>query len=374
MRLDDFTLEKWLNPRDPTAKYNLGASCVKAFHLDEFFELVGGDANEFYERELKGMSLHYGHFFGMDRLLEAVSSLYRDASPRDVLTAHGGTGANHMVISELVEPGDRVVVLMPTYQQHYALPASLGAEVRHLWLRPENDYLPDSGELKRAVGDRTKLVVLANPNNPTGAFIGEPMLREVAGIAEKAGAWVLCDEIYRGLGDGYMPSIVDVSEKGIATSSMSKVFSMAGTRVGWIVTKDRSLRDRLENRRSYDTICCGPFDELLAAMALENSEKVLERSRGLVRSGRRIFEEWMATQPCLSSTEESLSTTAFVAYDYDVPAERLCSDLFEREGVLLCHGGCFQVPKTFRLGYAFGRIDHLREGLRRFGLFLETLE
>jgi aspartate/methionine/tyrosine aminotransferase len=200
------------------------------------------------------------------------------------------------------------------------------------------------------------------------------MLREVAGIAEKAGAWVLCDEIYRGLGDGYMPSIVDVSEKGIATSSMSKVFSMAGTRVGWIVTKDRSLRDRLENRRSYDTICCGPFDELLAAMALENSEKVLERSRGLVRSGRRIFEEWMATQPCLSSTEESLSTTAFVAYDYDVPAERLCSDLFEREGVLLCHGGCFQVPKTFRLGYAFGRIDHLREGLRRFGLFLETLE
>lgn len=372
MRIADFTLEQWLNPRDATAKYNLGASCVKALHFDELFEVVGQDPDQIYRDQLKAMSLHYGDFFGLPRLREAVAGLYRNASAHDVLTVHGGTGANNLVITELVEPGDNVVALVPNYQQHYAIPQALGAEVRFLPLREGNDYLPDLGELEALVDSRTRLVTMSNPNNPTGAFLDESGLRDLAAVA--GNAWILSDEIYRGLDAHYMASIVDVSERGIATSSLSKVFSLAGTRVGWIVVNDPGLHARLENRRSYDTICCGPFDELIAAIALESSEAILARSREIVSGGRAIFDQWLSGQPRLRTTARSWSTTALVSYDYDQGAQALCGDVFDTTGVLLCHGDCFDMPGTFRLGYGFGDKAHLQAGLDVLAEYLEGLE
>ena len=374
MRLADFKLEKWLNPKDPIAQYNLGASCVKALHLEELFELIGEDITVFFNDELREMSLHYGHFYGLDRLLNALSKLYIDVNPKSILTVHGGTGANNMVITELLEPGDNVVALLPNYQQHYSIPESLGAEVRTLLLREENKYLPDMNEFRELVDEKTKLITLSNPNNPTGSFINKDLLNEMVGIAQSADAFILCDEIYRGLADEYMTSIVDIYGKGIATSSMSKVFSMAGTRLGWVITKDDETYERIENRRSYDTVCCGPFDELITAIAMEHSEKILERSKNIVRTNRRIFDEWISTQSHLSCSNESLGTTAFITYDYDMPTEALCSDLFEKTGVLLCHGECFNIPKSFRLGYGFGQPEHFKKGLKVLGEYLDTLE
>ena len=138
MRLADFKLEKWLNPKDPIAKYNLGASCVKALRLEDLFDLIGEDLDAFFNDELRKMSLHYGHFFGLDRLRKALSELYTNVHPNNILTVHGGTGANNMVINELIEPGDNVVAFLPNYQQHYAIPESLGVEVRSLMLREED--------------------------------------------------------------------------------------------------------------------------------------------------------------------------------------------------------------------------------------------
>ncbi len=369
VRIADFTLEQWLNPRDATATYNLGASCVKALHFAELFELIGQDPDEFYRTQVRDMSLHYGDFFGLPRLRTAISQLYREQV--DVLTVHGGTGANNLVITELLEPGDNVVALVPNYQQHYAIPEALGAEVRYLRLRAENDYLPDVAELATLVDARTRLVTMSNPNNPTGAFIHGAGLAAIAAAAPDA--WILSDEIYRGLGDRYMPSIVDVTDRGIATSSLSKVFSLAGTRVGWIVTKNAGLHARLENRRSYDTICLGPFDELVAAIALEDHEAILARSRAIVTAGRAVLEDWLATQPRLQTTPRSWSTTALIRYEYDRGAEVLCRDIFEQTGVLLCHGDCFDMPGTFRLGYGFGDTAHLQAGLKALGGYLDGL-
>lgn len=374
MRIADFTLEKWLNPKDETAKYNLGASCVKAFQVGEFLEFIGENPERFFAGEVRGMSLHYGFFFGMPRLLSAISAMYRDVTPGQVLTVHGGTGANNLVLTELLEPGDNVVAFLPNYQQHSSTPESLGIEVRSLRLRSERQYLPDLDELRRVVDGKTRLITLSNPNNPTGAFIREPMLREIAEIARGVGAYILCDEIYRGLADEYMASIVDVSNKGIVSSSMSKVFSMAGTRVGWIITKDPEAYARFENRRSYDTICCGPFDELMAAKCLEHAEKVLARSREIVRVNKKIFDEWIARQPGLHCEYDSFGTTVFITYDYDVSATDLCTDIFETTGVSLCHGDCFDVPKSFRLGYGFGMPDHFRNGLEALGEYFGRLD
>lgn len=373
MKIDTFKLEYWLNPRDPLCKYNLGASCVKALRLEELLALAGEEPADFLAK-LSKMSLHYGHFYGFDRLLCAIAGLYENAGPEDVLTTHGGTGANNLAIHALVEPGDRVVALVPSYQQHYAIPASLGADVRLLHLDFKDVFALDLDRLAKLAGDKTKLITLSNPNNPTGKYYGGETLAALAAVARKSGAYVLCDEIYRGLDDAYMPSMLDVYEKAVVTSSMSKVFSMAGTRVGWIVTKDEHARSVMENRRSYDTVCDGPIDELIAAVALENSGKVLARSREIVRESRAKLDEWLKTQPALHCSRESHSATALVHYDYDMDSEALCLDIYEKLGVLLCHGGCFDEEKCFRLGYGFGDPAKFAQGLELLGQYFAELD
>lgn len=372
MPIKDFKVEKWLNPRDAKCRYNLGASCVKAISLNELAELSGEDKDELTKFFLE-THLHYGAFFGLPRLLDAIASTYKRAAPDMVLTFHGGTGANSAVLTGMLEKGDNVVAVMPNYQQHYSIPEALGIEVRPLRLKREDSYKVDPEKLDSLTDSNTKLITLTNPNNPTGAYMDADELGEIIAVAEKNGSYILCDEIYRGLADGYMPSIVDLYEKGIATSSMSKIYSMAGTRVGWAVTRDKKAYDILENRRSYDSICNGVLDELISAIALEHSDRMLERARTIVRPNKKIAEDWIRSRPRLSVYGESLTTTMLVHYDYDVDEVELCTDIYEKTGVLLCHGDCFEEKKCFRLGYGFGDTKLLEDGLAELGGYLDSL-
>ncbi len=373
MDIKEFKVESWLNPRAHLCKYNFGSSCVKAFTVEELFGFIGLDADVFLN-EVRGMSLHYGHFFGLERLRVALSKLYEKASPDMILTVHGGTGANNTVMTELLDAKDNVVAFIPNYQQHYAIPESLGAEVRYLELREENGYLPDLDELAGLIDGKTKMITLSNPNNPTGSFADGKIMEKICGLAARSDAYVLCDEIYRGLDEVYMPSVVDIYERGIATSSTSKVFSMAGTRLGWIVTRDKQTYKRLENRRSYDAICCGVFDEMLTAIALENHEKILERSRKIVKTNRDILDRWLVTQPYLTCKNKSFGSTAFIKYDFDISSVDLCTDIYENASTLLCHGDCFEIPKSFRLGYGYVDPDVLTEGLDVLGRYFKNLQ
>lgn len=373
MRIDTFELESWLNPLDPLCKYNLGASCVKALGLREMLEYVGEDVDAITE-ELLNKSLHYGEFDGSKRLKRAIAGIYRKADPELVITTHGGTGANNMVLTELLEPGDNVVVITPTYQQHYSIPESLGIEVRKVRGTEANNYLPGIEEIRGAFDDKTKMIVATSPSNPAGIYIDPELMGEIVDLAKTTGAYVLFDEMYRGLKDEYMPSIVDVYEKGISTSSMSKVYSMAGTRVGWVVVRDKEIYDRIFNRRSFDTICGSVIDEFLAAIALEHSDALLERSRKIVRSNKAYLDKWMESHPRLHYCGESFGSTAMIRYDYDISATELGHRLFEEAGVLICHGDVFEEPKSFRLGYGFGDGDLLANGLAALDEFLNKLE
>ena len=360
MHIEDFKVEKWLNPRDAACKYNLGASCVKAITLDELLAL-GGESRESIEEYIFGTTLHYGAFFGLPRLKNAIAGIFRKADPEKILTTHGGTGANSIVITGMIEKGDNVVAVIPSYQQHYSIPEALGCEVRLLHLN--DDWKIDAEALDALVDKHTKLITLTNPNNPTGVYMNADELAPIIEIARKNGAYILCDEIYRGLADEYMPSIIDLYEKGISTGSVSKVYSMAGTRVGWIALNDAATYEILENRRSYDSICNGAFVELIAAIGLENNEKMLARAREIVRRNKKYVDEMLAAQPYMHACGESLTSTMLVKYDYDIPAEDFCTDLYEKSGVLLCHGGCFEEKNSFRIGFGFGDDKMLREGL-----------
>ena len=372
MKIDSFILENWLNPACDSEKNEiyLGGSCVLPLTFEELFQLTGESMESFIE-ELKTMNLGYGRFDGTPRTRRAIANIYKNVAPEEVVLVHGGTGANNYVINTLVEPGDTVVSIVPTYQQFCSIPESLGAKVIRVQLNPEDGYSLSMEELKDAVKDGCKAIFLTNPNNPTGALLSLDEMNEMVEIAKEAGCWIVCDEMYRGLKEEYMYSFADIYDKAIVTCSSSKMYSMAGLRVGWIICHDDETRWQLFNRRSYDSICGGVFDEWLFAMGLEHADKLYERDRKIIYENRAIVDEWLKTQKYLHQYAEPYGTTYFIHYDLDVDSEKFCDDLLDKKGVLLSQGDAFDVPHTFRLSIAHA--ENLKEGLRRIGEYIDEL-
>jgi aspartate/methionine/tyrosine aminotransferase len=373
MRIRDFGVEIWMNRWETSCRYNLAETCVESITVDTLLGLAGMDQQAFLA-ELLPMRLTYGAIEGTDRLRSAIAALYATVTPDDVLVAHGAIGANHLVYQALVAPGDVVVSIVPTYQQHTAIPESLGAEVRPLRLREERGWLPDLDEL-RALAAGAKVIALVNPNNPTGSLLDDAALREIVLIARHEGAWIVADEVYRGTdqeGAGTSPSLVDLYERTVGIGSMSKAFSLAGLRLGWIVAPAEVL-EAVSRHRDYSVISVGMVDDLLASIALEARDRLLERNRGIVRENLTTLDAWVSAEPRVSYVRPRSGTTALLRYESDLPSESLCLGLLEAEGVLFTPGSALDAEGYLRIGYA-NNATILREGLARTSAFLATLE
>ena len=370
MKIKPFAVEEWMNAWEVGAKYNIAETCVDSISMNELFELTGEDKTEFLNR-LCARRLSYGDIEGLPEFRKGVCGLYKTLNIENIVPTHGASGANHHVFYSLISPGDRVVSIMPTYQQLYSIPESYGADVRILHLSKENNYLPDLEKLRRLVKPKTKMICINNPNNPTGALMSEQMLREIVEIARSADAWILCDEVYRHLSqeDDWCPSIVDLYEKGISVSSMSKVFSLAGLRLGWIATHDMSVVKSCLSHRDYNLVSCGVFDEMLAAVALKHSDKLLERSRKIVRENLQILDDWVGSEPHVSYVKPKAGTTALVYYDLDISSYEFCEEMYKKTGAFVTPGDCFEVPHSMRIGYAYGKQD-LIDGLKAISEYI----
>ena len=370
MKIKPFAVEEWMNAWEVGAKYNIAETCVDSISMNELFELTGEDKTEFLNR-LCARRLSYGDIEGLPEFRKGVCGLYKTLNIENIVPTHGASGANHHVFYSLISPGDRVVSIMPTYQQLYSIPESYGADVQILHLSKENNYLPDLEKLRRLVTPKTKMICINNPNNPTGALMSEQMLREIVEIARSADAWILCDEVYRHLSqeDGWCPSIVDLYEKGISVSSMSKVFSLAGLRLGWIATHDMSVVKSCLSHRDYNLVSCGVFDEMLAAVALKHRDKLLERSRKIVRENLQILDDWVGSEPHVSYVKPKAGTTAVVYYDLDIPSYEFCEEMYKKTGAFVTPGDCFEVPHSMRIGYAYGKQD-LIDGLKAISEYI----
>ncbi len=372
MKIKDFGVEIWMNLYENNCKYNLAETCVESMSVKELLTLAGNQDEVM--NNILNMQMSYGDIEGSDKLISGVRSLYRNIDAKKVAITHGAIGANALTMFSLVEPGDRVISVLPTYQQHYSIPEAYGADVKILKLKPENDFLPDLDELKSLVNDNTKLICINNPNNPTGALMDEAFLKEIVEIAKSVDAYIICDEVYRGLdhkGPGFTTSIADLYDKGISSGSISKTFSLAGLRIGWLVGPEEFI-EQVNKRRDYTTISCGRIDDYLASIALENKDKIIDRNHKIVRDNIRILDEWVQNEPKITYVKPKSGTTAFLKYDFDMPSEEFCLKLLESKGVMLVPGTALHTEGFLRIGYAFSP-SALKKGLEKLSEFLEEI-
>jgi aspartate/methionine/tyrosine aminotransferase len=372
MKITPFAVEQWMNAYETRCRYNLAETCVASLTLAELLDMAGQRASIL--DELLPLRMTYGAIEGSDRLRTAIAALYSAQSVPSILVTHGAIGANSLVYQALVGPGDRVVSIVPTYQQHYSIPESLGADVKRLRLLAENDYLPDLDELRKLVTPGTKLIAFSNPNNPTGSLMNRAALDEIVRIAASVGAYILSDEVYRGTtqeGDTLTPSVADLYARGISVGSMSKAFSLAGLRLGWLCGPTEVLR-AAEIHRDYNTISVGMLDDLFSSIALENHDKILARSRSIVRQNLALLDSWIRSESSLSYVKPAAGTVALLEYSYPIPSHDFCMQLLAETGVLFTPGSAFELEGCVRIGYANSH-PILEEGLRQTSGFLRSL-
>ena len=374
MKIQPFKVEEWMNAHETRARYNIAETCVDSVSLEELFQLTNTDGEAFWQNFRK-KRLTYGDIEGAPEFRQGVCGLYRTLKVENIVPTHGASGANHHVFYSLIQPGDEVISIMPTYQQLYSIPESLGAKVKILNLTRENGYHVDLQALKELVTEHTRMICINNPNNPTGALLTEEELTGIVEIAGKVDAWVLCDEVYRHLTqrDEWCPSIADLYQKGISVASMSKVFSLAGLRLGWIATHDRNAIRSFLSHRDYNLISCGMLDEAIAGIALSGAENILKRNRQIVRANLAILNQWVNTQPHVSYVKPEAGTTALVYYDMDIPSRTFCEELFARTGAFVTPGECFELERCMRIGYACDT-DTLKAGLAAMDEYIALKE
>lgn len=359
MKIAGFKIEEWMNKYESSAVYDLTTTCISPLCVNDLP----------FSDEVFNTKLGYGDITGSERLKTAIQSLYE--VPHHITVTLGAIGANQLVFLSLLEAGDEVVSIVPTYQQHYSIPESLNCNVKLYFLKEENNWLPDLEELESMLTSKTKLLCLNNPNNPTGAVIPNWMLEEIVKIAQRKNIWILSDEVYRGLnliGKPYSKSIADIYEKGISVGSMSKTYSLPGLRVGWVVGR-ADIINEINHQRQYNTISISALDDYFAAVALENKDAIAERNFKIMNNGLTILNNWLNSTPRVRCILPKGGTTVLLNYNWNIPSRELCKKLQKDTGVALLPGETLEMEGYVRLGYC---ADNLEQALNLFGEWLSS--
>ncbi len=361
MRFVPFELERWQSTWENRVRYNLSESGVHPLSIQELLGLAGASALPLLE-----VRLGYSQSNGTELLRGRVAALYQGVSPEQVLVTTGSAEANFIVCWRLIEPGDKVAVMVPNYLQTWGLAQNFGAEVRGFPLHPEARWEPFAEEVRSAVVPGTKLVVVTNPHNPTGHVLSDEMRKLIVDRAVEVGAWLLADEVYQGAErDGATtPSCWGGYERTIVVNGLSKAYGLPGLRIGWIVAPAAFCGEAWA-RHDYTTIGPAGASDHLAAVALEPRvrEKLLERTRRILKSNYPVLEEWLKRfGDTFTWTPPEAGAICLVRYRQGVSALELVEKVRAEHSVLLVPGDHFGMPHHIRFGFG-EELHHLQEAL-----------
>ncbi len=360
MRLDKFEMERMQSTWENRVKFNLSESSV---HPMSPRDLVRDPA--FLER-LMDMPLVYNQSNGTDELRSAIAALYPGATLENVEVTNGGSEANFITVFSMLEPGDEVVIILPSYMQIWGMINSFGMAVKAVHLHEELQWAPDIAELEAAASPRTRMIVVCNPNNPTGAILSDTEMRAIVRIAGKSGAWILADEIYQGSERSGVAteSFWGMYNRVIITNGLSKAYGLPGLRIGWIVAP-KDLIAKMWSYHDYTTIAPGTLSDVLAQIALspEGRTRCLERTRNICRKNFPLLMSWMDAHGSLfRMVEPKAGAIAYVRYDLAVNSTVLIERMLKEKSVLVVPGDHFGMDHYLRIGYG-PPPDYLMKGL-----------
>lgn len=367
MRVPAFAMERWQSHYEHQVRYNLSESGVLPFTLAEILELTGLAPDD--------VGLGYPQTNGSLGLKASIAGLYEGAGPENVLVTAGGAEANFVALWRLLEPDDRVAVLVPTYGQTPGLAAALGARVATFALEEDLSWQPAPGAAERVITADTRLVVITNPANPTGSILSSSAVQEIVDACRRAGAWLLADEVYVGAEaeDPETASCWGRYERTLVTGSLSKAYGLPGLRLGWLLAPVEVM-ESLWACKDYTTISPGAASDAVALRVLKPDirRRVLSRTREIILRNRALVERWIdACDPVGPWIRPRAGAIGMVPYAGGGNSSALAERLRSECSVLVVPGDHFGLDGYLRIGFG-GEEGGLVEALARIGRTLEV--
>ena len=334
------------------ARFNLATSGVAAFPLSEL-------AADFEKLEINGENS-----YGYEALQSAIAK-HHEVDPECVVEGAGTSMANHLAMAAIIEPGDEVLIEHPAYGPILDVAHYLEAKVKRFSRAEENGWALDPAGIRRAIGPKTRLIVITNLHNPTSVFTPDSVLREIGDIARSVGALVLVDEVYLDAVYKDTPrTSFHLGPEFVVTSSLTKVYGVSGLRCGWILA-DPDLAWKIRRLNDLYAATAVYPGELLSVVAFKHLNLLRERGRRVVEADRKLLRDFLTRQPALSAVQTDWGTTSFVRLqngNADSLLERLRME-FETSAV---PGRFFEMPDHFRIGMGVNT-KMFAEGLNRLG-------
>ncbi|RME01244.1 MAG: aminotransferase class I/II-fold pyridoxal phosphate-dependent enzyme [Calditrichaeota bacterium] len=363
-RFHPFVMERMMSKFEQQVEYNLSESGVHPLRLGELLEQMPGAVESLLATEL-----NYPHVNGIPELRSHIARLYEGATPENVLVTVGAIEANYLAIRTLLSAGDQIAIMLPNYMQIWGVAKNHDLDIATFHLREDRGWAPDLDELEAAVTPGTKLIAVCNPNNPTGHILTEAEMDRIIACAERVGAWILADEVYRGadrLADEENPSFYGRYDKVLAIGSMSKAYGLPGLRLGWVVAPPETI-DEIWARHEYIAISASMLSNHLAAIALSPKVRpwLLQRTRQFIRRGFPVLQEWInRSAGAITLHPPDAAAIAFVRYSLPINSTEFTERLRREKSVLIVPGDHFGMDHFLRISFGLPH-DYLSEGLRR---------
>ena len=366
MKIKEFSLERIQSLYENLVELNLSDSGVHPYNLSDLL-------NEEQQRALLDIELGYGWTNGSVELRQTIANLYPDKGPDNVIVTNGSAEANFLMVMSLLEKDDELIVVVPNYMQIAGWAEATGVKVIETSLDESKGWGPDISKLQSLVTDRTKMITLCHPNNPTGSTLPLSEMKKLVQFARDNDIYLHADEVYKGAEfDGVeIPSFVDLYEKAIITSGLSKAMAMPGLRIGWLIGLPEDIYASWQ-RKDYTSITTGAVSEYVASIVLQPDAraKILNRSKQYLIDNLKILSDWVSVnQSWVSFVPPKAGGMAFLKYALDINSTQLAHVFREQLNVLVLPGDVYGLDGYFRVGIG-APTAHLKEGLARISQYV----
>jgi aspartate/methionine/tyrosine aminotransferase len=338
------------------AEYNLATSGMMSYRLAEL------------PVRLEDLEINGVNPYGYRPLIERLAK-YNEVPAECVVTSAGTSLANHLAMAATFDPGDEVLIEHPTYELLESTAEYLGGKLRRFERRLEDGFRIDPAEVERNITPQTKLVIVTNLHNPTGAYADEGTIGAVGDIAKARGARVLVDEVYLETFYGCRPRTAFLQgEHFLVTSSLTKAFGLSGIRCGWVLASPE-LAHRMW--RINDLYSATPVyaAELLGVVAFDNLDRVAGRAREILHVNRMALAKFLDGRRDLDVFRPEHGTIVFPKLR-DGSVGEFITLLREKYETSVVPGSFFDMPQHFRIGIG-GEPEMTRVGLERLAAALD---
>ena len=371
MKIKEFKLERLFARYSSIAKYKLSQSACEECTMQEILDMADDECRGMWDN----LSLGYTDMMGFAPLREAVAERFTTVRPSDILELVPEEGI-FIFMNTLLDPGDEVIVMKPCLPSLYEIPRALGCKIIK-WPLEETTYgwNLDFNFLAENISPKTKLLVLNIPNNPTGYIPVKTEMDRILNIADKMGTWVFCEETYRGMEHdpaAALPSLSDMYPRATTIGGINK-YGLAGTRMGWLVTKNRNVLENCAIYKDYTTLCNNAPGEILATIAMRNAEYLLQRNHKIVLENLNIAQKFFKKhKKTLEWIEPNGGSTAFPRLNKRFDVTEMCEKAMNEKELLIIGERAFGIEtNNFRLG--LGRTD-FQEALDVFAEIIKDIE